>query len=450
MVRNGLIGTSATPSTRRSGRPSEGLRSVSSRSIPLTRLFLLAALLLAGAVGVVSVGGPPSSRAAASPTVQRAPQFGLVTGSKLPPGASFNDQVAAYSATGAGWVRTGFSWSGIERSPGGYDWSVSDAVASGFGATGMKVLGVLAYTPAWAADPACAAAYGSKCAPVDPAEFARFAAAAAERYDGDGVNDAPGSPVVSAWEIWNEPNLASFWRPAPDPVAYTALLRQADSAIHAAAPAATVVSAGLSPAGGMFAPLKFLSAMYAAGAAGSFDALGFHPYSYPALPTKLASWNAWQQMFTAFPNFGQPDSLRSLMVTNGDAGKKIWATEYGAPTGGDTNGDGVSVCDDDGVHLVTEDNCVTEDRQRDLVTDAYAQWLSYDWAGPLFWYSFQDLGTGSPSIEGNFGLRHTDGSAKPALAAYVDAARQSMPTTTKTKSTSTSGHHSTTKVRLRK
>ena len=33
--------------------------------------------------------------------------------------------------------------------------------------------------------------------------------------------------------------------------------------------------------------------------------------------------------------FGTPESLRSVMTANGDAEKKIWMTEYGAPTDGD-------------------------------------------------------------------------------------------------------------------
>ena len=43
-------------------------------------------------------------------------------------------------------------------------------------------------------------------------EWAAFVAAMAERYDGDGVGDATGSPVVTWFSIWNEPD----WRPWPE------------------------------------------------------------------------------------------------------------------------------------------------------------------------------------------------------------------------------------------
>jgi hypothetical protein len=42
-------------------------------------------------------------------------------------------------------------------------------------------------------------------------EWAVFVAAMAERYDGDGVADAPGSPKVTYFSIWNEPD----WLPWP-------------------------------------------------------------------------------------------------------------------------------------------------------------------------------------------------------------------------------------------
>ena len=356
----------------------------------------------------------------------RAEQFGLAAGCCTAKGVSFADQVEGYAATGAAWARMGFNWRQTEATPGVFTWTRDDMVTA-FRGTGMKVLGVLSATPAWATDPACEQSYGAKCAPTNPSDFAAYAAAVAERYDGDGIADAPGSPRVHAWEIWNEPNIAAFWRPAPDPAAYARLLTAAASAIRAVDPEATIVSAGLSPAGGTHAPVEFLRAMYTNGAGASFDALGFHPYSYPALPEKLAAWNAWQQMFNTSL---LPATLRSLMVANGDGAKQIWATEYGAPTGGDTNNDGLSLCAVGDTLGLNEDRCLGESRQAAMVTEAYDLWQSYAWAGPLFWYSYQDLNTGTLSIENNFGLLRSDGTRKPAHAAYLAAAAAAVEDTT--------------------
>jgi hypothetical protein len=347
--------------------------------------------------------------------------LGIAAGCCTPAGVTVADQIDGYAASGAGWVRLGFDWSRAERTRGVRTWP-KDRLVAGFRSAGLRVLGVVAYSPRWAASPACWARYGNKCAPLSPADFARFVGALAERYDGDGVSDAPGSPRVDAWEIWNEPNLTHYWRPRPNAATYTTLLVAAGKAIKSAAPHVTVVSGGLSPTGGSAAPVKFLAAMYLAGAHGSFDALGFHPYTYPVMPTRIASWNAWQQMFRAFPAAGQPDSLRSLMVANGDQAKKIWATEYGAPTGGDTNGDGLSVCNRDGRAWPAQDRCVTEAQQAAMLRSAWAQWSGYPWAGPMFWFAYQDVQTGSRRAAANFGLLRSDGSAKPALSEFRRAA----------------------------
>jgi hypothetical protein len=41
----------------------------------------------------------------------------------------------------------------------------------------------------------------------------------------------------------------------------------------------------------------------------------------------------------------------------------------------------------------------------------------------MFWFAYQDVKTGSRRVINNFGLLRSDGSAKPALRAYADAAR---------------------------
>jgi len=72
--------------------------------------------------------------------------------------------------------------------------------------------------------------------PPAPAHYADFAGFL--RRLGATVGDRAG-----AWEIWNEPNLAWFWR-NPDPVAYAKLLKAAAPALRAADPGALIVSAG--------------------------------------------------------------------------------------------------------------------------------------------------------------------------------------------------------------
>ena len=69
--------------------------------------------------------------------------------------------------------------------------------------------------------------------------------------------------------------------------------------------------------------------MYDAGAGPFFDAANAHPYVFPG-GLAADSKNGWSDV----------GRMRDVMVAHGDAGKKIWMTEIGAPTS--TGTDGVS------------------------------------------------------------------------------------------------------------
>ena len=135
--------------------------------------------------------------------------------------------------------------------------------------------------------------------------------------------------------------------------------------------------------------------MYANGAHGSMDAVGWHPYSYP-YGTGYQVWSAWSQMSETSP------SARSVMTANGDAGEQIWATEYGAPTG-------------------STSTSVTEAAQAQYVTDAVSKFKAWSWAGPAFLYSGRDSGTDMSNIENAFGFIRNDWSLKPSYAAFSAA-----------------------------
>jgi len=85
------------------------------------------------------------------------------------------------------------------------------------------------------------------------------------------------------------------------------------------------------------------------------------------------------------------------MITNGDANKKIWITEFGVPTNGPNSYWYLS-----------------EQGQAGMVTDAMNLYKRYTWAGPIFWYTLKDSGTDTSTNENFFGLIRFDGSLKPA------------------------------------
>jgi hypothetical protein len=319
----------------------------------------------------------------------RANMFGIAAGGLIQKEScpalerDLNDDAAVH----ARWLRIDINWAEIQDAgPGKYDWSRIDRVVREATARGMRVLGGIIYTPWWARPRGTDATYGPT-----PDAYATFAGAAAQHY---------GRMGVRAFEIWNEPNSPAFWKPAPDPAAYTAVLKAAYRAIKKSDPAATVVTGGTAPAPtepGSYNPVDFLKGIYAAGGRGYFDAVGHHPYCWPLLPGASKPWSAWYQMDSG------ASSLRSLMVANGDGAKKIWATEFGAPTDGPTG------------------SFVSPTRQATMLIKAYKLFAGYSWAGPLFFYSGRDLGTTSNTNQNFFGLTTYDFLPKPAYGAYLAA-----------------------------
>ncbi|MHB8415167.1 MAG: cellulase family glycosylhydrolase [Acidiferrobacteraceae bacterium] len=139
--------------------------------------------------------------------------------------------------------------------------------------------------------------------------FADFMARLAKRY-----------PSVNAWQVWNEPNLPSFWRPGRHPArSYGRLLAMTTHAIRAVAPGKTVVMGGMGyysqmPERRNTLMLKRLGEM---GAFGLGVVVAYHPYTeYPE------GDNPRKDDFLKHANLLNA-ALRSAGV------KSIWADEWG-------------------------------------------------------------------------------------------------------------------------
>lgn len=268
-------------------------------------------------------------------------------------------------------VRMDFSWSVVEWSEGTYDWSSTDSMVQAVAEQGMTALAMLYDTPTWLS--------GSSNPHTVPAgadqiqQFAEFAAAAAQRY----------GAVIPEWEIWNEQNIPRFWA-ATDADAYTALLKATYTAIKAVAPEATVIAGGLSPDPSGMSALDFVEGIYAAGGKSYFDALNYHLYAFPNLPT-----------------IDPVAAIHEVMVANGDADKKIWITEAGAPTG-------------------TGSYAVSEQVQADTIQAILELAAAHSYVGPVYLYTITDTGTDLSDPEANFGLITQDGRLKPAYQVLLD------------------------------
>jgi hypothetical protein len=154
------------------------------------------------------------------------------------------DQVRAAGAT---WARVRALWKAIEpvrRSTPRYEWAMTDRLLGSTTAAGFRNVAAVYANPAWVSERECAA--------VPAAALERYGqlwAALVERYDGDGLDDAPNGAVVRHWQVSNEVDLDPT---APggeedyggcagnDPAAYAEMLVTAYRAAKAADPGAQV------------------------------------------------------------------------------------------------------------------------------------------------------------------------------------------------------------------
>ncbi len=313
---------------------------------------------------------------------------------------------ALISNGGATTAREDFSWTDIEATRGTFNWSSTDQLMTYDATHGLHELMIADTTPAWAR--ASGTSYFAP--PTNASDYGNFVSKLVARYGANGsfwaANPALPKVLPAGVEIWNEPNLSSFWgNTTPDPVKYTALLKSAYAASKAVDPSMKIITAGLSPAGGYndvdcndvidsgsnstkMNGLNFLQAIYANGGGGSFDAIGYHPYNFSmnATTTQMLSYHlcsAWSQMAQT------PVSVTSLMAANGDSAKKIWATELGVPT-----------CITGSTYI-----CTGETEQANLATQEVALWKSYSWSGNYYWYDIRDDfgGTSTTDLEQHFG-----------------------------------------------
>ncbi len=263
----------------------------------VTAVVLIAAAVVV-AVLIVPLGPGTRHRDPGAPGVAATPEAGLPAPGTEAFGVNvnrlFNDfadtaaqidgQLAAVRATGATVARSDALWEATEpRAPVAgrhdYDWSFDDAIAGALAAHGLTWLPILDYSPSWAAS-----ILGQDHSPPrSDADYAAYAAAFAARYGSDGTfwrahPDLTPAPVTTI-EIWNEPDTAEFWAPAPAAGRYADLYLAARSAIDGVNPRIRVIVGGLSD------PTTFLPALVGARPAlrGHVDGVAIHPYGSPAV-----------------------------------------------------------------------------------------------------------------------------------------------------------------------
>jgi hypothetical protein len=266
---------------------------------------------------------------AAKPLQMNSPEYGMQAFLWWRPEVASRDMGVILDA-GFGWVKQNISWNLIEGAgKGKYDWSRLDWIVYECNKRGLDLLVRVDCAPTWAGGTQnCVAPHTP---PRNYADYGDFVYAVATRYKGR----------IRAYEIWNEPNLASEWGgQPPNPGRYVELLKVAYRRLKEADPNAMVVSAGLAPttaSGAIAMPdMDFLRQMYAAGAKSYFDALGAHGAGYKAPPEMSPDDVAYDSRY----NHNEPgvgriycfrhvEDLRQIMVDKGDSAKQVIILEFG-------------------------------------------------------------------------------------------------------------------------
>lgn len=360
-----------------------------SRRSPLRKLLITvtAAAILAVIVNLIWETTPDVNGNGVSPHIRNSIVFGMADNALLGETAKVQaSQLAAMRSIGITSVRVDANWSLIQPSgPMRFDWTKLDQEIRSIRSAGMSVDLIIDGCPPWAALGKSNYAFTQ---PALSTQYATWAADVARRYSRQGV---------TYFEIWNEPNIQLFWRPIPDPAAYTADLKAAYAAIKAVDPSAFIIAGGLAPVsdnGTNYSPTSFLEAMYGDGAKGSFDAVAYHPYDYPFMPDTYEPESGWSWMAETSP------SVRSIMISNGDSNKPIWITEFGSQSNGRSGALALA--------------------QRTQLAQALAFVKETNWIDAIYIYTWQDRFSGPKRDEG-FGLLTYSGLPKPAFFAVASA-----------------------------
>lgn len=201
-----------------------------------------------------------------------------------------NDFFEPMMDMGVHWVRVPIAWRDVEptnRDVADYWWGRADKAVSAAVDGCKRVIVTHQTNPSWAAKYPESVINNKN---LD--DFEEYLTALVERYDGDGISDAPGSPTVMFWELYNEPDATDLfvgyegWGEYPQQ--YVDMLRRAKTAVKRANPNAKILLGGV--AHDWFQPdgpfvESWIDDVLSYGAADYFDIFNFHAY-----PTAADTW----------------------------------------------------------------------------------------------------------------------------------------------------------------
>jgi len=266
------------------------------------------------------------------------------------------------------WTREEFVWSQIEPEEGNFNWDFYDKAFEQLANSDINILGILDYSAPWATENSNQENADKYMPNID--SWRIFIDKVVERY----------GRQVKYWQIWNEENIDTFFKPEPDIEKYLELLQNAYEIIKARDKDAKVVLGGTSGV-----DVEYLRKLKELGADQYFDILAVHPYrldfeTSPETNGLLKDLGLAEEIAEEFNN------------------KPIWLTEFGWPT------DSMEGVD--------------EDMQAEYLVRSYLLSFTFPNIKKLFWYDFRDDGENKDWREHNFGLLKRDYIKKKSFYAY--------------------------------
>jgi polysaccharide biosynthesis protein PslG len=315
------------------------------------------------------------------------------------PGTYRNNALAAQHSAGVQTLRVTLDWSVIEYAPGAYDLSWYDQYVLDAANHGITFLPVLFHAPDFReTHPGTRFSYQ----PKSNADLAALAVRLVDRYGPNGTlwqqNPGVAAHPMTAWQIWNEPNLKVYWYPKPNASQYKSMLQTVGAAIKSRDPNAEIVTAGLpdSRLKGAIRLQPYLKTLYKGGGTNLFDTVAINSYAVsPKYLGKLMN------------------ATRKYLNRVGGRSDKIWISEVGW-------------CDKGVKHRF----CVGSTRQKKYTGQALSLIKKKRSAWKLrgfVWFSWRD---GRPYVKGqdfwgnHTGLLTIKGKKKAAYSAFSKGAKR--------------------------
>lgn len=290
----------------------------------------------------------------------------------------YQKQIDRLKALGLEWVRLDLHWDQLETAQNQYKLATLDELVGKLQQNQIKSVFYLVGSARFISSAPPLSMYPDQYPPKDPNVFANRMALLSQRY-----------PSVDAWQVWNEPNLLGFWRPAADPAGYATLLTATTQALRAVNPSKPVVAAGMAFFSEMPNGQTMFDALGALGVASLNTVVSYHPY------TQLPEGNDPANL-----DFIAKTTQLNQALRNGGV-QTLWSTEWGWST-----------------YKGPKDaqDIITPQAQADYVVRRLALMSAMDF-DKIFLFTLSDLDQRASVRDQSYGLLDIDTNPKPVYTA---------------------------------